>query len=146
MHWRTWMLVGATGAVYLNLNLVASPGTGPRRAPKPPGSELERFFGWPATYRAELWESDDPRMADWYAGSAWMSDPSPHMTLLARRFGLRAAAVDLLFAVVILTMTGVASEGSRRRELRRRDFAVLLACVSILAAGYLASGLVAVFL
>ncbi len=146
MHWRTWVFVGATGAVYLALNIVARPGTGPRRPPKPPGSELERAFGWPATYRAELWESNDPRMADWYAGPAWLSDPSPAMTLLVRSFGPRAAAVDLVFAVVILAMTAVASEGSRRRGLRRCDVAVLVVCASILGVAYLASDHVSVFL
>ena len=68
----------------------------------------------------ELWESNGPRMADWYAGSGWLSDPSPAMTLLVRNLGPRAVAVDLVFAVAILAMTAVTSEGSRRRELRRR--------------------------
>jgi hypothetical protein len=146
MHWHTWTLAGATGAVWLAVNLVASPGSGPRRPPKAPGSELERAFGWPATYRAELWESDDPRTADSYAGPAWLSDPSPQMTLVVQRIGLRAAAVDLLLGLVIVVITCVASEGSRRRELRRSDVAVLVACVSILVVAYLASGLVSVFL
>jgi|GEM_PF-7064158 len=114
--------------------------------PKPPGFELERYFGWPAAYRADFWESDDPKMADRGKGSFRIYDPSREMSRLEHVVGIPAAAADALFFLIIIVMTGVGSEAALRNEWRRRDLAVAVACATGLALLYLASDSVSVML
>ncbi len=135
-----------TSALWLVLNFVPRPGVGPRTPPKPPGSELERYFGWPAAYRADLWDSDDPRMADRGKGLFRIYDPSGEMSRLEHVVGIPAAAADALFFLIIIVMTGVGSEAASRDERRRREQAVTVGCAVALALLYLASDSVSVSL
>ena len=42
------------------------PGYGGRND-RQPGMEVERYFGWPACFRAELWRSDHPHQVNFVA-------------------------------------------------------------------------------
>jgi hypothetical protein len=140
------MLMAMTSVFWLVLNFVPRTGVGPRMPPKPPGFELERYFGWPAAYRADLWESDDPKMADHGKGSFRVHDPSRAMSRLEHVVGIPAAAADALFILILLVMTGVGSEAASRDEWRRRELAVAIGCAIALALLYLASDSVSVTL
>jgi hypothetical protein len=135
-----------TAALWLVLNFVPRPGVGPRMPPKPPGSELERYFGWPAVYRADLWESDDPKMADRGKDSFRIYDPSKEMSRLEHVIGLPAAAADAMFFLIIIVMTVAGSEAALRDEWRRWELAVAVGCAVALALLYLASESVSVSL
>ena len=146
MHTRTRRLLAMTSALWLVLNFVPRLGIGPRMPPKPPGFELERYFGWPAAYRADLWESDDPKIADRGEGSFRVYDPSREMSRLEHVVGMKAAVVDALFFVVVIVMTVVGSEAASRDEWRRRELVVAVGCAIALALLYLASDSVSVSL
>jgi hypothetical protein len=54
----TWLVLFAGAAVVFLLNWQCwQPGVGGAAGGGPPGTQLERFFGWPATYQVELWRS-----------------------------------------------------------------------------------------
>lgn len=137
MHPRTCILLIVTASLFAGLNLVSRPGVGPRMPPKPPGFELERYFGWPATYRAELWESDDEGMAKRDKASYRVYDPSKEMTAVTRAFSLAAVAFDFLVFAAILLMTATANEARRRPERRRREVVIVFACFSLFVTLYL---------
>jgi len=146
MHARTRGLLAVTSALWLVLNFVPRPGVRPRMPPKPPGIELERYFGWSAAYRADLWESDDPKMADRGKGSFRIYDPSGEMSRLEHVVGLPAAAVDALFFLILIVMTATGCEVALRDEWSRRELAEAVGCAIALALPYLASDSVSVSL
>lgn len=146
MHTRTRMLMAMTSAFWLVLNLVPRPGVGPRMPPMPPGFELERYFGWPAAYRADFWESDDPKMAGRGKGSFRIYDPSREISRLEHVVGIPTAAADALFFLIMVVMTGVRSEAASRYEWRRRELAVAVGGAIALTLLYLTSDSVLVTL
>ncbi|HEY2584167.1 MAG TPA: hypothetical protein VGI81_00210 [Tepidisphaeraceae bacterium] len=76
------------------------PGVGGRRSGTP-GTELERYFGWPATVVAEQWESDDPDLASKILRVAPVYRPHEEMKLSVRRVSVIAAILNVVFAVGI---------------------------------------------
>src|SRR5438128_1075385 len=72
----TWLALLAAAAVLFLLNWQCwQPGVGGAVGGRPPGTQLERFFGWPATYLAELWRSADQALASRILASAPFYDP-----------------------------------------------------------------------
>jgi hypothetical protein len=121
----TWLLLFAVAVVLFLLNWQCwQPGVGGAVAGRPPGTQLERFFGWPATYQAELWRSDDQALASRILASAPFYYPRDEMSLEYRALGIEALAVDVAFALLVLVLVTVILKcvlrrvwGSRQVEL-----------------------------
>lgn len=112
----TWCLVGLTLVVFLLLNLVCwQPGIGGARS-GPPAAELERYFGWPAQYRAELWHSDDVELLGRMLSRAPFYLPHGEITFQYRYVGWKAVAVNCLFAIFAMVLVGLINEHDESRR------------------------------
>lgn len=106
----TWILAGLVLSVFLVLNLICwQPGIGGTRS-GPPGAELERYFGWPAQYRAELWHSEDVELLHKLFVRAPFYQPHGEMDLKNRYLGWKAVAVNCSFGVIIVFLVGLFNE------------------------------------
>jgi hypothetical protein len=122
----TWLVLLAMAAALFMLNWQCwQPGVGGAVGGRPPGTQLELFFGWPATYQAELWRSDDEALASRILASAPFYYPDGEMSLECRAVGMRALALNLLFAVLMLLSVAVMMECALRRVWNSRVVAVL---------------------
>ena len=95
------------------MNLVCwSPGVGSglRLPGNPPGTELELFFGFPSQYRAELWRSNDPALADRILKVAPFYLPGKEMERTVRYTGVAAIVLDFLFAILLAGFIAIAAE------------------------------------
>lgn len=146
MNWRSWLLALVTVGFLGLVNFSCDPGIGPRRPPQPPGFELERYFGWPSCYRAELWDSDDKKMNDRGRGDFHWYDPSSEMNFRKREIGWVPAAVDVVFALLAVIGAIIVGEAFARAELGRRAGILLVAVVVNLIGLYLVSDKVGVYL
>ncbi|HMF16923.1 MAG TPA: hypothetical protein VKE98_06915 [Gemmataceae bacterium] len=123
----TWLLLLAVAAVLVLVNWQCwQPGVGGAVGGRPPGTQLERFFGWPATYQAELWRSDDEKLASRILKSAPFYYPGDEMALEYREFGIPALAIDLVFALVVLFAIAVIMECTLRKAWGLRPVALLV--------------------
>jgi hypothetical protein len=137
MFWfrATWLALLATTAILFVLNWQCwRPGVGVTVGGMQPGTHLEQSFGWPATYQAELWLSDDQALASRIIDAAPFYYPDGEMTLEQRVFGLAAFAVDLGFALLVLLSVALVAECSLRQVWSARGV-LLLACVGALLVG-----------
>ena len=107
------------------------PGVGGAGGGRPPGTQLERFFGWPATYQAELWRSDDQALASRILAAAPFYYPEHEMTLEQREFGIAALAVDVVFALLVLLSVAMIVECTLL-QVWTRQRVMLLAGVGLL--------------
>src|SRR5262245_8193199 len=106
---RSWFAIVVLAGIFLAANLRSwSLGVGGRtdivNVEKPKGTELERFFGWPAYYRAELWRSDDQALATKILREAPFYDPGKEMTEVIRRTSWQACLLNLVFAISALAL------------------------------------------
>src|SRR5437764_14062500 len=63
LHGWTWAALAFGTLILLAANLWCwRPGIGGGRPARAPGTEVELYYGWPATYRAEWWRSGDPAL------------------------------------------------------------------------------------
>jgi hypothetical protein len=109
-------MLGIVAAVLFLLNWTCwQPGVGGAVGGKPPGTQLERFFGWPATYQAELWRSDDQELASRILASAPFYDPNGEMSLEYRVLGVGPLAINIAFALLALFSVTIITEGTLRR-------------------------------
>jgi hypothetical protein len=146
MSLRALIAVALWAVVLFVLNLMPDPGIG-SKGPPGPVFELERYFGWPAVYRAELWDSDDPRLAARGRGEFRLYDPTDEMNFRARYFGWSAVALDVAFAGIVLGTLVIAGRGDRRGRLERRWEKIgLVVCLVSLVVLYLLADEVAVSL
>jgi hypothetical protein len=123
----TWLVLLAVAAGLFLLNWQCwQPGVGGTIGGKPPGTQLERYFGWPATYQAELWRSDDPALAARILAEAPFYDPGDEMSLEYRILGVAAIAVDGAFALLALLAVAVIVECSLRQGWARRQVLFLV--------------------
>ena len=117
LHAWTWVVLGLLLAVLLATNCWSwQPGTGGGAGGRPPGAEVELFYGWPATYQAEWWRSEDPTLLPRLLETAPFIDPRREMDLQARYFGLLPALADCAFAIALLVGLGLAVEATARRS------------------------------
>ena len=145
MHRRSWLAILVVVAVLLTVNLTCwAPGVGSSDGTlpgRPKGTELERYFGWPAQYRAELWHSDDQNLAGQILIAAPFYKPGHEMVCQVRYLGLWAILIDVLFALILSVLAALIVEQSAF-EARRRPFVwlgiLLLVCLCtlFLAAGH----------
>jgi hypothetical protein len=104
----TWLTLFAGTTILFLLNWQCwRPGVGGAVGGRPPGTELERFFGWPATYQAELWRSDDQALATRILAVAPFYNPDVEMSLEHRGFGVAALTVDVVFALLVLLAVAI---------------------------------------
>ena len=90
----------AVAAILFLLNWQCwQPGVGGAVGGNRPGTRLERFFGWPATYQADLWRSDDQALASRILASAPFYYPGDEMALEYRALGTGAVAINVAFAL-----------------------------------------------
>jgi len=130
--WGAWLMMLAVAAILFLLNWQCwRPGVGGAVGGRPPGTQPERFFGWPATYQAELWWSDDQALASRILAVAPFFYPGDEMALEYRVFGMAALAVDVAFALLVLLCVAVTMEGTRRKAWNSRRV-VLLVCAGLL--------------
>jgi hypothetical protein len=130
--WVTWLtlFVGTVTLFLLNWQCW-QPGVGGAVGGRAPGTQLERFFGWPATYQAELWRSDDQALASRILTAAPFYYPEHEMTLEQREFGIVALAVDVVFALLVLLSVALIVECTLRQAWTSRSV-MLLAGVGLL--------------
>jgi hypothetical protein len=144
--WITWLLL-ATAAVLFLLNWQCwRPGVGGAMGGRPPGTHMERSFGWPATYQAEIWRSDDQELASRILASAPFYYPGAEMSLEQRMLGWTALAVDVAFALLVLLSVAVFVQCVRRRVWGRRQVALLAGTALVLVGLWAASRFVSVSL
>jgi len=123
-------------AAFVAVNLVSlRPGIGGRTDGKP-GTELERFIGWPATYVAELRESDDPTLVRRILSRAPLYSPAAEMRRRNRYFGGSALATNVSFGALAIVLV-VAFLAGRLRPLLRAG--LMLVVVAGMFACYLLS-------
>jgi hypothetical protein len=145
--WATWLMVLAGAVVLLLLNWQCwRPGVGGASGGRSPGTQLELFFGWPATYQAELWRSDDQALGTRILAAAPFSDPGSEMSLEYRAFGMAALGVNLLVALLLLLSVGVIMECALRGTWNRRVVVLLVGVCGLLLALWAASPSVSVSL
>jgi hypothetical protein len=128
----TWLVLPAVAGVLFLLNWHCwQPGIGGAAGGRPAGTQLERSFGWPATYQAELWRSDDQALASRILAAVPFYYPGGEMSLECRVVGVAALAVNVAFALLVLLAVAVTMQCARRRLWDRRRV-VLLAGAGLL--------------
>ena len=143
----TWLLLLAVAALLFLVNWQCwRPGVGGAVGGRPPGTQLERFFGWPATYQAELWRSDDQELASKILKSAPFYYPGDEMALEYREFGIPALGIDIVFALVVLLVVAVLMECTLRKAWGVRQVALLVGAGLLLVVLFLAGPAVSVSL
>jgi hypothetical protein len=143
----TWLLLLAVAALLFLVNWHCwRPGVGGAVGGRPPGTQLERFFGWPATYQAELWRSDDEQLASRILKSASFYYPGDEMALEYRELGIPALGIDIVFALVVLLVVAVLMECTLRKAWGVRQVALLVGAGLLLVVLFLAGPAVSVSL
>ena len=71
---------------------------------------MELYYGWPVTYQAEWWRSEDPDLAKHLLQSAPFCHPAGQMTLQARSWGIPAAVADVAFGGAVVFTLALAVE------------------------------------
>jgi hypothetical protein len=113
---RAWLMLLAVAAVLFLLNWQCwKPGVGGAVGRSPPGTQLERYFGWPATYQAELWRSDDQALASRILAWAPFYYPGNEMSLEYRVIGMEALGIDVAVALLVFLSVAVIMECALRR-------------------------------
>lgn len=131
--WATWLVLFAAAGVLFLVNWHCwRPGVGGAVGGRPPGTQLERSFGWPATYQAELWRSDDVELASRILARAPFYYLDGEMSLEDRQRGTLALVVDVGFALSVLLGVGVIAECALRGAWSRRGV-ILLICAAMLS-------------
>jgi hypothetical protein len=125
---RNIALVGLGAFIVIN-GCSWRPGSGGRHDRKP-GMEVERYFGWPACFYADLWRSDEPMNVE-----PW--DYAPPFPISRQMYFVyhRARAVPLLLDAVLVVAVTAGVVILRTWEFHgrstRRSVAVLVALVVV---------------
>jgi hypothetical protein len=126
---RTIALIGL--AVFVLVNGCSwQPGYGGRNDRKP-GMEVERYFGWPACYYCDLWQSNEPMTVEPWA----FAPPFPitrKMYFVYCEFGLLPLLLDVVLVVagiVVVVIVCVAEDPRKTKPW----MAVLCAVLFLLA-------------
>src|SRR4051794_27270209 len=99
LHGFTWAVVVTCVFVLLTVNLLCwRPGIGVR----PEGTEVELYYGWPATYRADWWRSTNRSLGPVCLASALHSHTTDGLELRARYADLWPALADVGFGIAVL--------------------------------------------
>jgi len=130
----TWVSLTVAGAVLLAANLWCwQPGIGGGFPSRPAGTEVDLYYGWPATYRAEWWRSDDPALGMTLLGRAPFFHPAGTMDRQAGYTGVGAAVVDASFGLAVLVAIWLAADIRARGWRRGTAIGLALAAVVLVA-------------
>jgi hypothetical protein len=147
LHGRTWAALALAALVLLAANLWCwRPGIGGGGPDRPGGTEVELFFGFPATYRAESWRSEDPAFGRHYLERAPFFHPVGTMERQARYVDWLPVFADVAFGVAVLVVVGVSVESRVRGWWCAGGVALLAVGVAVVAARWFAAGAIAVHL
>lgn len=132
-HGKTWAILGLAAALLAALNFWCwTPGTGGGPPGRPPGTEVELYFGFPATHRAELWRTDEAGLMMDFLRRGPFFHPAGELGTCAHYLGWPAALADVAFAAVLLAV-GVWAGASQRGSWSRGAVAVLVAAGLVMA-------------
>jgi hypothetical protein len=113
-------------AVFIGANAFSlQPGVG-SGSDERPGTEFERFLGFPATYRAELWESDDPNLAQKILAKAPFYSPHDEMKLRHGYSSVAALAVNVLVGLMGIALIALHGTGALSLDQRPPWGAILI--------------------
>jgi hypothetical protein len=139
LHHPTWIAMLALLVVLLAANLWCwRPGIGGGGGGRLRGTEMELFYGWPATYRAEWWRSDDPALAQRLLQAAPFCRPAGTMKLQACYVGILSVLADVAFGTAALFVVGAIVESAIRRARPRRMVVGLVGLAVLVLLGMLA--------
>lgn len=130
LHRKTWLAMLASLGALLAVNLWCwrpGIGLGIRN-----GTEMDLFYGWPATYQAEWWRADDSTLGERLLRTAPFYHPGNEMELRARYRGALPALADVAFAVAALVAVGVVVESEVRRSWPRWAIASLVLALLVM--------------
>ena len=128
-------------AVFVLINGCSwQPGYGGRNDRKP-GMEVERYFGWPACYYCDLWQSDESLQAV-PLGLATLIPMTNKMYFAYCEFGLLPLLLDAVFVVAGIVVAVIVSVADHRGRMRPW-MVVLCAMLFLLAVGIVRFGGVA---
>lgn len=129
------LLAIAIGALLFLLNLTPSTHSADKSGTSAFEGDLEKHFGWPARWLAELWVADEPVVEEiehengvGHARVSW----SNKRTLQSKKFGLAALALDAGFTVLAVfgfVLVGMALGGKRRRFVAILAVVVVTVCL-----------------
>jgi hypothetical protein len=143
----TWLVLLVVGAVLFLLNWQCwQPGVGGAVGGRPAGTYLERSFGWPATYQAELWRSDDQALSSRILAAAPFYCPHDEMSFEYRAVGMRALAVNVAVGLLVCILVAVIMECVQRGAWGSRPMALLTTTALLLLVLWAVSGSVSVSL
>jgi hypothetical protein len=135
LHHKTWISVLGLLGVLLALNLWCwRPGIGGGGGGRPPGTELELYYGWPATYQAEWWRSEDSSLLSQLLQTAPFCHPATDMVRQDRDFDAVAALADIAFGVAALMAMGVLKQTAEGRLRRSIAIVVLILAILVMVA------------
>lgn len=126
---RTIVLIGL--AVFVIINGCSwQPGYGGRNDRKP-GMEVERYFGWPACFYCDLWQSNESMQIEPW-GFAPPLPIAPNMYFVYHSFGILPLLLDavLVMAATVVAVTITVAEQHGRMQ---RWMIVLCASLVLLA-------------
>jgi hypothetical protein len=134
LHRETWAGLGLGAIILAAANLWCwSPGIGGGQPHGRPGAEVELYYGWPATYRAEWWRSDDPALVPVLLRRAPFFHPSGVMDLQHRYVGVWPALADAAFALAALAAVCLGMEAQARGWRRGTVVGLVLAAAVMVA-------------
>jgi hypothetical protein len=149
MHRRSWFAAFLVLGILLLANLICwslGVGSGLKLPGNPPGTELELFFGFPSQYRAELWRSNEPALADRILKLAPFYLPGKEMVRQVRYTGASAIAVDFLFALLLAGLAAITAKNHLVADWPRRDRQAVWALLLGLSLLFVVAGRVSVHL
>lgn len=130
---------------FLAANIVCwSVGVG--STPKRAATELDRYFGWPAYYRVELWVSNDPTLASRILRAAPFYDPNSEMTRAVRHFSSAALSLNILFFATASAALTVVARGRAGGRVRMRTLILGTLLAAVLMILYGIAGRVSIYL
>jgi hypothetical protein len=140
----TWGSIAIAAAVLLAANLWCwQAGIGGGVPGRPPGTEVELYYGWPATYRAEWWRSEDPALGLNLLGRAPFFHPAGMMERRAGYTGVWAAVVDAAFGSAVLVVIWLGAD-VRARGWRRATAIGLGLAAAVLVGAWMVADRVSV--
>jgi hypothetical protein len=147
LHRMTWVAVLVVAMALLADNFLCwKPGIGPTAKGPPVGTELELYYGWPATFYVECWQSEDPFLGSRILLVAPFYRPEGEMDLQDRYFGWLPAGVNVVFTAAAMVLVGLVWETACRQKWSSKHTVIACVCAGLLIAALLAAEPVGVYL
>jgi hypothetical protein len=125
---RTIVLLGLVIFVLFN-GCSWQPGYGGRNDRKP-GMEVERYFGWPACFYCDLWQSDESMWIEPW-GFAPPLPIAPKMYFVYFRFGILPLLLDVVLVMAGIVVAAVVAIAEHRGTMQRWMIALCAAMFAL---------------